>query len=400
MKSIVLSFMLLLCAASGIRAQQLGVAVEETTHGEAWTVTFTLSEVTDFTALSLQLSLPEQLRAVDISAGAEIASTHQVLMGEVGTGVWNVIHYSQLSALFAQVGATFSIRLQSSEKLGNSRHTLSLSDIRLADVQGVETKMNSQSVELLSTEAPDVMGDVNGDGAFSAADVVTLLNALVGLPNATYYAERADMDANGEVSIGDVVILCNKIMEQPASVRPQADLAVATMQVRATDTTLPTHGEGIARLEIEVDENNYSALQMNIALPQGVQLVDVVLPSALKDMEVRTRLLEDGNYRLMLYANGGILLPESPVDLELHLTTGDAVQGDIQIFAATASTDQGKEERLGEHSAGLTVQNAPTGIGQLSTDGDKNGAIYDLSGRRVKQPVKGVFIRNGKKYIR
>ncbi len=399
MKRIFFSLMFLLSAALTAQAQQINATVEETTHGEAWTVTFTLGEAADFTALSFQLSLPEQLQLADATPGAEIAATHQVVKGEVEDNVWNVILYSPQSTLFA-APTTFSITLQAAENLGNSQHTLSLSDIRLANVEGVETKLDNQTVELLSTEAPDVLGDVNGDGAFSAADVVTLLNALVGLPNDVYLQERADMDANGEVSLGDVVILCNKIMEQPASVRPQDNLPLAMLLVKPTDTTLPVDGEGMAQLMVEVDANAYSALQMNISLPQGVELAEVVLPAALSEMEVCTRQLEDGSYRLMLYADGSAPLPTSPIALGLQLKTGAAIEGEMHIYAATASTSQGTEERLTDQSVPLVVKEMPTAINQLPADNDKPAATYDLSGRRIKQTAKGIVISNGKKYVR
>ena len=40
------------------------------------------------------------------------------------------------------------------------------------------------------------------------------------------------------------------------------------------------------------------------------------------------------------------------------------------------------------------------GIELPTASGKNSGAIYDLSGRRVKSPVKGVYIQNGKKYIK
>lgn len=40
----------------------------------------------------------------------------------------------------------------------------------------------------------------------------------------------------------------------------------------------------------------------------------------------------------------------------------------------------------------------PTGIRQVSADGsDDRGAFYDLQGRKVSHPVRGIYIRNGKK---
>ncbi len=399
MKRIIFSVLLLLCATFAAQAQQLSTSVEETTHGQNWTMTFTLSEATDYTALSFQLSLPEEIQAVGIVAGEVLQPTHQVLKGEPNGGTVNVILYSPQSTLLPETDAIFSIQLQSVENLGNAEYTLSLTDIRLSDTQGVETKLNDRNIVLLSSEEPDVMGDVNGDGEFSAADVVTLLNALVGLPNEIYLAECADMDGNGETSIGDVVILCNKIMEQPSSVRPQDYLPVATMQVRATDTALPIGGKGVARLLVETSGGHYSALQKNIDLPQCVQLDSVALPVSLNGMEVCTRLLDDGTYRLMLYADGSILMPANLLTLELQLSAGEAVQGELQIFAATAGTHQGKAERVSDHCANLVVDDKATGLRQLQEVHSKESLQYDIWGRWTKHAAKGVFIRNGKKYI-
>lgn len=41
----------------------------------------------------------------------------------------------------------------------------------------------------------------------------------------------------------------------------------------------------------------------------------------------------------------------------------------------------------------------PTGIGGINTPIKGNDAVYDLSGRRVKQPSKGFYIIGGKKVI-
>ena len=47
----------------------------------------------------------------------------------------------------------------------------------------------------------------------------------------------------------------------------------------------------------------------------------------------------------------------------------------------------------------LTDTGLDTDIDGIAT-GNPAGAIYDLSGRRVKQPAKGVYIMNGKKMVR
>lgn len=45
----------------------------------------------------------------------------------------------------------------------------------------------------------------------------------------------------------------------------------------------------------------------------------------------------------------------------------------------------------------LTVNNTPTSIREITAEGAAAGAIYDLQGRKVVAPAKGIFIVNGKK---
>lgn len=45
----------------------------------------------------------------------------------------------------------------------------------------------------------------------------------------------------------------------------------------------------------------------------------------------------------------------------------------------------------------LTVHNTPTSIREITAEGAAAGAIYDLQGRKVVAPAKGIFIVNGKK---
>ena len=47
----------------------------------------------------------------------------------------------------------------------------------------------------------------------------------------------------------------------------------------------------------------------------------------------------------------------------------------------------------------VSLTNTETGISNVKFDTDKgDGYIYDLRGRRLQQPAKGINIRNGKKF--
>ena len=41
----------------------------------------------------------------------------------------------------------------------------------------------------------------------------------------------------------------------------------------------------------------------------------------------------------------------------------------------------------------------PTGIDKIVITENNNGVFYDLNGRRIENPSKGIYIRNGKKIV-
>ena len=48
----------------------------------------------------------------------------------------------------------------------------------------------------------------------------------------------------------------------------------------------------------------------------------------------------------------------------------------------------------------FVFEDEATGISTVKTTADKmDGEWYDLSGRRVAQPAKGIYVKNGKKVI-
>ena len=50
-------------------------------------------------------------------------------------------------------------------------------------------------------------------------------------------------------------------------------------------------------------------------------------------------------------------------------------------------------------SFSLDFENVSTGIEAAATNAEQGAACYDLSGRRVNRPAKGLYVKNGKKII-
>lgn len=61
---------------------------------------------------------------------------------------------------------------------------------------------------------PQLMkGDVNGDGLVNIADVVAIVNYILGNPQEIFHFDAADMDDSGEVNITDAVALVSYLLE-------------------------------------------------------------------------------------------------------------------------------------------------------------------------------------------
>jgi len=252
------------------------------------------------------------------------------------------------------------------------------------------------------TNPIDHMGDVNDDLAITAADVVCVLNDIVNLPNETYIKARADMNSNGSVTIGDVVEICNLVMEQPANARRQLHLPMSSGALHLSSITTEAQSKVEMPIRLTIDEGYYSALQMDIQLPDGVELDGVNLPSELAGMTAQSRMLEDGRYRVIIYSDGSHVMPESVTTVRLRLMTSDPVQGYVNITGATLSTNEGEEERIPSRSCVLTVSETSTDgiMAAESVTGQGSGVVYDLSGRRVNRASHGIYIVNGKKVVK
>lgn len=80
-----------------------------------------------------------------------------------------------------------------------------------------EGKLPSLTVSALAEKpAPDVSGkagDANGDGVVDAADVVGIINYIIGKPSASFNALNADINGDGQVLVDDAVGAVELIMK-------------------------------------------------------------------------------------------------------------------------------------------------------------------------------------------
>ena len=93
--------------------------------------------------------------------------------------------------------------------------------------------------------------------------------------------------------------------------------------------------------------------------------------------------------------------PNLKTDYVMNTTPVEFYYTTVHTYYATLYVPVGTKEAYEASGWGLfenIVETDYTGIKELEVDGVKE-VFYDLNGRAVEKPVKGVYIRNGKKFI-
>lgn len=79
---------------------------------------------------------------------------------------------------------------------------------------GDETLAETRIEEEFLIDLTPLKGDANGDGIVNAADIVEILNAIMGCPSKLFNENNADSNSDGVVNATDIVHIVNNMMNQ------------------------------------------------------------------------------------------------------------------------------------------------------------------------------------------
>ncbi len=284
------------------------------------------------------------------------------------------------------------------------------------------------------------VGDVNGDGVISTADLVCVLNYMLRLPNEDFDYDQADVDTNQMITIGDAMAVLNLIGSTSAGSRSFYSLPEAGAIINPGAVSQNTETVTVP-LQITVDEGDYSGIQFDLKVPAGMTIEDIDLNKSIPDFDVNVAALEaDGSagegsgasgaafdrYRVSIYSSAVHKLPQGVSTIQLQLGWGSNEAKASALSATLANvlfvSSLGEDERSLSRSADfctndLTGLNSAVSISQqegnqlvLLSQTDTALPIYSVDGRiyRVynlqagKQTIAlpyGIYIINKQKVI-
>ena len=237
-----------------------------------------------------------------------------------------------------------------------------------------------------------INGDVNSDEEVDVLDVVDIVRYVVDDPADTFVPILADINANGEVNVGDAVALVNEIAGEQNFVKPwrapqQNSVADDVLTLTSTDNGMSLCME---------NERNYTAFQLDLYLPAGTDATDMLLNAQRKQgHQLIYNKVEEGHYRVAAISTSNHTFSGYEGEL-LAVGLEGIANEDICLRNIRFFTTDGEEHQFDD-----IVMQSGTATDIASPQQPSNGeeAIYNLAGQRIQKMQKGINIVNGKKVM-
>ena len=304
--------------------------------------------------------------------------------------------------------------------------TLYVSAESIGDYQAADQWKDFFHIEELNAQ-----GDSNGDDEINEVDYSGVASYIMGEAPGEFDAEACDVDVNGTVDVRDYVGIANIIstgsiyggtsnnakaamskgMAMPATDDSDADNVIYVENVS---------GSKNSQVELSVRMKNASDIrgfQFDLYLPEGVTMANNAKASLSSDRlaagDAHTLMVNevsDGAVRFLCssmndesFAGGDGEIATLTVNI-----ADDVANGDYDVVVKNAlmtETDISKSYEADDIKSTLTVLDQ-TGVETVTADNERrDGSIYTVGGQLVgkkattSQLRKGVYIRNGKKYV-
>ena len=245
----------------------------------------------------------------------------------------------------------------------------------LIDPDGNETLISSS------------LGDADGDGEIDIADIVAMIDYILGKPTSNFVLLSADLNGDGEVDVFDVMKAINLVAIHKNSVRHFARANRGPMEHAIVTATANGVKFGIN------DASRFTAFQFDIEVADDVDLTDAHLITNTGNHTLRFIKNSQNSYRVVGVSMNNCTLTTNGSDLvELTFSKASEIHFDNIIFVTPQETKY-------YFASGEAVV---TGISSMAAE-QQAEKVFDLSGRKVDAVrdhlPKGIYIINNKKVV-
>jgi len=277
-------------------------------------------------------------------------------------------------------GAILSLDVTSDGSLDDGIYEGAIRGIKFSTPEGSDALLPDATFKVNVSKYE--LGDVNNDGSVSISDITLAVNYILGKASDKFHASHADMNKDGEINIADlsemVEIILNSGNNAPKNIGVTGGLR---MESAGSECSLYLPDAGL-----------YKGCQFLVRVPSGCRLSDVSVGAGRESgHRVMYRQTGTGLYKVLVFSADGDEFEDVPSAL-LRLTVDGQNGGAVEL-----SDIRFTDTDFTEHSF-AAVSSEVTGIGAV-TGGASESTWYSLDGQKTAQPLKGVFVRDGRKIV-
>ena len=247
-----------------------------------------------------------------------------------------------------------------------------------------------------------IWGDADKDGSVNISDLVAVVNYILERSPENFDTRLADIDHNGRINIVDLTGIVKILLSQKNEDHTETYSTFAARQ-ELTFGEVETLADNCHHIALEIDPtDDYTAMQTDIRLPEGVKLEALTLGDDLNGHTVDYAEIDETTVRVIIYSptlagmTTGKKIAMADLVLSGELTedavisAGETLACDTDGYAYTiASTDKGMG---GTTAISTTISSDCKAISvsggiELTASEATAVRITDLSGRSVAETV-------------
>lgn len=373
------------------------------------------------TSFQFDLYLPQGMKFAEDEYGDPMieftsrkSNTHTIASSAHADGSVRIASFSSRNAPFTgNEGDLILLTVDVAQDAPDGEAVMSLRNIRMVEPDAHEIITNRNDSQVVISGM--VEGDTNDDTFVTMADVVNVVNYVLGETPEVFVFDAADLNHDGEITMADAVAVMAIALAQDSP-------APVAAKVAAEEETQPANRISIEPLSlvpgqtgtlyVNMDnEAQITSFQFDLLLPEGLSIpvdeegepmISLSAGRTTNTHMIASRYQPDGSLRIVAFSsknrpfkgNSGAFV-EVEVKADESLANGDypvafstiyLIQPDSYQFAQTAFSDMVHVGTSGVASASAASDFSVSGVdGEIVvTASEATGVVvYDLSGAMV-----------------
>lgn len=215
-----LFFVIQLFAVSQLRAEdKIVVQTLKVVPGTKQKLAIQLNNKEEYTAFQVEIFLPEGITPVktdkgdySVSLSSSRTNDHTITANVVSSGALKVAAYSPSNeSLKGTSGDLFYVDIISDATFEGSAK-IEVKEILFTRSSDRKEVAFADASGVAESGSGGIKGDANGDGTVNAADIVEVVNYIMGNPSGKFKIDGANANGDEAVNAADIVTIVNMIM--------------------------------------------------------------------------------------------------------------------------------------------------------------------------------------------